>query len=124
MSLPVPKILEKTEAAIENGGGFVNGVLGVKPLEFHDVEIGNHLVKYTFRGNDAVFQFYRKDGGLYPQSFRSRIFRAFSNWPVKYESLDIEWIPELQSWSVIVRGGGVTPPGSDDIDSILKTVVS
>jgi hypothetical protein len=81
-------------------------------------------VKYTFRNGDAVFQFFRSDGGLYPQSFRSRLFRAFSQWPMKNNGLDVEWIDELQSWSVIVKGGGHTPPGPDDIDNILKLVVT
>lgn len=121
--LPVPKILERAERAIENGGGMVQGALGIKPLEFQDVEIGKHLVKYAFRKGDAVFQFFRTDGGLYPQSFRSKLYRAFGQWHPK-DGINVEWIPELQSWSVIIKGGGHTPPGSEDIDRIITVAVS
>jgi len=122
--LPVPQVLRKTEDAIENGGGMVQGSLGIQPLKFQEVEIGKHQVKYTFRKGDAVFQFFRSDGGLYPASFRNKLFGAFSQWPPPNKGLDIQWVEELQSWSVIVKSGGTTPPGPEDIDHILVNAVS
>lgn len=122
--LPVPQVLRRTETAIENGGGMIQGSLGIQPLKFQEVEIGPHLVKYTFKKGDAVFQFFRSDGGLYPGSFRNRLVRAFSMWPPPNNGLDVKWVEEFTSWSVIVKGGGTTPPGPDDIDAILVEAVS
>jgi hypothetical protein len=110
--LPVPKSLQPDPD---------DDCLAVRPIQFTSVTVGPYRVEYGFKSGDGIVHFFREGGGLYPASFRSRLYSAFQVWPGQ---LQIDWVDELQSWCVIVKGGGITPPHHEEIVAILNNVVS
>jgi len=118
MGLPVPRSLQETEP-----NPVKSGLLSARPLEFAQIELGKYMAEYAFKDKDCIVHWFRSAGGLYPQSFRSRLVNAFNAWPGGKTGVEITWEDEMQSFCVIVRGGGEMPPGPDDIQWVLQSVV-
>ncbi len=121
MVLPVPESLRKRESVRRMVD---DDTLAVRPVRLVRVDISPHYyAEYTFKDGNAIAHFYRIGGGVFPMSFRGRLFNAFKRW-VPQSEVKIDWVDELQSWCVIVKDGGATPPHHDDIVTILKSVVA
>lgn len=119
--LPVPESLRKRESVRAMADDDTMAVRAVKLIQ---VELSPHYrAEYTFKDGNAIAHFYRVGGGVFPMSFRSRLYNAFQRW-VPQSEIRIDWVDELQSWCVIVKDGGATPPHHDEIVAILKSVVS
>jgi len=112
--------------ALENGEaqGFVEGTLGIAPHKRKKIDLGkNYVAEYVFNNKNLNVHFYRSNGGLFPQSFRGRIYRSFSMWPGQHAGINIEWIDEMQSWCVTVVGGAELPPGEAEIEKVVRMVI-
>lgn len=121
MSLPVPESLRKRESVRQMAD---DDTLVVKAVKLVRVDLNSHYyAEYTFKDGNAIAHFYRIGGGSFPMSFRGRLYGAFQRWYPQTE-LKIDWIGELQSWCVVVKDGGATPPHHEEIVEILKRVVS
>jgi len=113
-------------------GGNKNAPLGggikVEALEFKEREFGKHLVEFGKKGDQLIFHFFNE--GVYPMSFRGRLYGAFSRHlnfnGRERELLDIDWVEEFNSWCVIVKNVAQLspPPTDDDIEELLKAVFS
>lgn len=121
MALPVPESLRKRESVRQMAD---DDSLAVRPVKLVRVDLSPHYyAEYTFKNGDAIAHFYRIGGGTFPMSFRGRLYGAFQQWSPQSQ-LKIDWVHELQSWCVIVKDGGATPPHHEEIVAILKSVVS
>lgn len=104
----------------------VEGSLGIRPVEFEEIEIGQDRVEYTVRDNKMVFHFFKKSGP-FPMSFRSRIWNSFRHnmgLAGKENHLSITFEPELNSWCVIIDNiAAIIPPSEETIAATIRDVV-
>ena len=100
----------------------------VQAVQFEEVKNGPHRVEFGKNGDKLIFHFFKD--GLYPMSFRARLFSAFVNvlnlHGREKEMLEIDWVEEFQSWCVILPDiTALTPPPSEEtIKELLSKVLN
>jgi hypothetical protein len=125
--LPRPAHAYKEEGGIAQDPSPIR----LTPTKFSEVAIGNYMVEYTFRPEkgDMVFHFYKAKsvGGLFPLSFRQRVYTCFTNtfglFGRDIKNLQIDWVEEFNSWCVRVLLNDM-PPGQDTINTLLQNIMS
>lgn len=120
--LPTPAGLGSGKRQMPDGG------MKVAAVQFEEREFGKHLVEFGKNGNKLIFHFYKD--GVFPMSFRSRIYTAFMGGfgfaGRERELLDISWVPEFNSWCVIIKDVvALSPPPSEKaIEEVLEGIFS
>lgn len=124
--LPIPQSLQRAIHELDTGQkqGFIEGGIVVSQVPVQDYDLGQYWARCVFNRSNINVQFFRKDDGSFPMSFRGRIFKAFRVWRGPHNGIDITWEDDVNSWCVTVKDGAITPPGKDDITEVLKMVVS
>lgn len=88
----------------------------VQAVKFDELTHGPYAVEYGKKDNKLIFHFFKH--GPFSLGFRSRLFKvfvaAFGLHGRENELLSIEWIPEFDSWCVIIPDLlSLSPPPSD-----------
>lgn len=104
-----------------------NGIK-VKAVQFEEIEVGSYVVEYGKKDNEYIFHFYKT--GPFSLGFRTRMFlkfvEGFNLRGREGELLQIDWIPEFNSWCVILKDVlGMTPPPTDElVESVVRSIIS
>lgn len=112
----------------KNGKPKIEGGIKVDPIKFEERQFGKHLVEFGKKGNQLVFHFFKD--GVYPMSFRGKLYNSFMMHfgfnGRERELLDISYVPEFNSWCVIIKNVvALSPPPSDEaIENALKAIFS
>ena len=111
-----------------NGKLPLPGGMKVAAVQFEEREFGKHFVEFGKKGDQLIFHFFKD--GVFPMSFRGRLYGAFIQ-KLGFNKnddklLDISWVEEFNSWCVIVKNVlELSPPPSDkDIEELLKFIFS
>jgi hypothetical protein len=72
----------------------------VRAIELPVLEHGTYKVEYLLRPDKLVLHYFRPDK-LFPMSIETRIHKVIDSWPYT-QQLTLEWIPEVESWCVMV----------------------
>lgn len=105
-----------------------DNAIKVAAVQFEEREFGKHIVEFGKNGNRLIFHFFKD--GVYPISFRGKLYRAFmTNLGFNgrnSELLDITYVEEFNSWCVIIKDVvALSPPPSEEaIEMALKSIFS
>lgn len=100
----------------------------VQAVKFEEIEHGPYVVEFGKRDNKFIFHFYKN--GPFSMGFRSKLFRnfvgGFNLHGRENELISIEWIPEFDSWCVILKDllAVAPPPSEESVKSVLQGILS
>lgn len=128
----LPKPAHTKEEAVADVAAQGAPGIAIGPMRFNEVVIGNYKVEWAFRTprKDIIFHFFKRPelGGLFPNTFRSKLWNGFTQGfdlvGKDQHRVNIDWVPEADSWCVCVVIDGMVPPGEEMIQSTLQDIMS
>lgn len=100
----------------------------VKAVQFEELERGPYIVEFGEKDNKYIFHFYKS--GPFSMGFRSRLFKnfvgGFNLHGRENELLQIDWVPEFDSWCVILKDvlAMSPPPSEETVKEVLLSIIS
>ena len=100
----------------------------VQAVKFAEIEHGPYVVEYGKKDNKIIFHFFKN--GPFSMGFRSKLFKnfvgGFNLHGRENELLSIDWIPEFDSWCVILKDviSMSPPPSEESMKHVLQSILS
>ena len=91
--------------------------LGLAGVDMKSVQFQSFDAEFLEKNDDLIFHFYPKEGGAFPDDFRSRIWNAMIHafrLGNRHERVEIEWISEFSSWCVTIKSVAVIAAPDDE----------
>jgi hypothetical protein len=117
--LKVVKVQKKgLNTMTEQTTNVTSGGMELTPLNIRHAETETLLVEFLVKDSDLIFHFWVQPGYIWHPDFRGILFRVMTEQfrlEKRPDQLLLEWIPELSSWCVTVKGVAVVVPPDDEI---------
>ena len=128
----LPKPAHTKEETLAEVGATAQSGLTIGAMKFDELRVGTYKVEWAFRTprKDIIFHFFKREevGGLFPNTFRSKLWNGFTQGfdlvGKDQHRVNIDWVPEADSWCVCVVLDGMIPPSEETIKSTLELIMS